>query len=75
MGNLSDRDYNILFMMGEGCSYTEMALELGVSFSRIKSLIYELRCKLEATNNEQAIAIAYHKGILIPRVKAKVNGS
>jgi DNA-binding NarL/FixJ family response regulator len=63
---LTSREEQLLFAFADGLTNREIAAELFLSVQTIKSHAKSLLMKLGARNRTHAVAIAYHRGILVP---------
>jgi DNA-binding NarL/FixJ family response regulator len=61
---LNQRQRQILLMMFEGCTYKQIALELNISVSTVRTHIHNLHKKLDATNVTQLCIQAWKNGWL-----------
>lgn len=61
---LTHREYEVLVLISRGCSYREIAAELGIGLETVKSQVSAVLLKLGARRGWQAVAFAYQKGIL-----------
>lgn len=66
---LSDREMQVLLLLADGMDQREIALELDLGYNTVASHALNIREKLNAKTTTHAIALAFHLGILIPRVK------
>lgn len=63
---LEGRDETVLLLMAEGCMNHEIADELELSIETVKEYVKRVIGKLCARNRTHAVALAYHRGLLIP---------
>lgn len=63
---LTDKEMEILRLTSAGWSNGDMAKEVGVSLSTIKSRLRSIFCKLNVENRTEAVAAAISLGIIIP---------
>jgi DNA-binding CsgD family transcriptional regulator len=63
---LTIREEQLLFAFADGLNNVEVAAELFLSVETVKSHSRGLLVKLGAKNRTHAVAIAYHRGILVP---------
>lgn len=61
---LSTRERQVLALLGDGRSGTEIAARLGVSDSSVKTYLTRIYGKLEVTNRSQALVAALGLGLL-----------
>ena len=64
--NLSPREFEVLVKIAEGHSYQEIADQLHVSLSTIKTHAANLFSKMDVQRRTQAVMVAQQKGILSP---------
>ena len=62
---LSPREMQVLLLFADGYRRHQMAEEIGLHDSTIKMHIARMVAKLDAKTPAHAVAIAYHKGILL----------
>ena len=67
---LSRRQNSILLMVAEGMTITNIAQELMISVPTVKKHYAALLLKLDARTLANAVAQAYHYGVLTPRIRA-----
>lgn len=63
---LTQREEAILLALADGLSTDEIAVELHLSSHTIKLYVKLLLLKMGARNRTHAVALAYHKGLLVP---------
>ncbi len=61
---LSDRERDVLALMGAGRSNPEIAAELFISLATVKSHVRHILSKLELRDRAQAIVLAHESGIV-----------
>ena len=66
MKKLSDRQYEILCLITEGKRVSQVAKELYLGQSTVRTHIKNLLVYLDANTQAQAVANAYKRGILKP---------
>ena len=64
--NLSPREYEVLVKIAQGHSYQEIADQLHVSLSTIKSHASNIFSKMDVQRRTQAVMVAQQKGLLTP---------
>lgn len=64
--NLSPREYEVLVLIAQGHSYQEIADQLHVSLSTIKSHTSNMFSKMDVQRRTQAVMMAQQKGLLPP---------
>jgi len=67
IGDLSEREVEVLRLMARGFSNTEIASELFVSGATVKTHVSHILTKLGVRDRVQAVVEAYESGIVIPR--------
>jgi len=67
IGDLSDREVQVLQLMARGMSNQEIAKELFVSSTTVKTHVSHILTKLGVRDRVQAVVEAYDSGIVIPR--------
>ena len=67
---LTPRQTEILWAIADGRSNADIAAELGLGLETIKSHSACILRKMRARNRAHAVALAYHRGILVvPTIK------
>lgn len=67
---LTRREEEILLGLADGLMVNEIAAELHIAAETAKGHAQSLRQKLGARNAAHAVALAYHRGLLTPKVAA-----
>ena len=67
MGDLSDRELEVLTLMARGMSNQEIAGQLYVSNTTVKTHVSHILTKLGVRDRVQAVVEAYDSGIVVPR--------
>ncbi|MGW1075059.1 response regulator [Streptomyces sp. NPDC002537] len=63
---LTDREREVLAMLGQGLANTQIAGQLGIEPGTVKAHIGRILAKLEATNRVQAAILAHEAGLTPP---------
>ncbi|MFE7527632.1 response regulator [Kitasatospora sp. NPDC057542] len=64
LGAITDREREILTLVGRGLSNTEIAEELVLSIATVKTYVTRLLAKLDARNRVQLVILAYESGLV-----------
>ncbi|WP_297083635.1 response regulator transcription factor [uncultured Demequina sp.] len=67
VGDLSEREVEVLQLMARGMSNQEIAQELWVSATTVKTHVSHILTKLGVRDRVQAVVEAYDSGIVLPR--------
>lgn len=67
VGNLSEREVEVLTLLARGMSNQEIATELFVSATTVKTHVSHILTKLGVRDRVQAVVEAYDSGIVLPR--------
>ncbi|WP_406356965.1 response regulator transcription factor [Streptomyces sp. NBC_01635] len=63
---LTPREHEVLTLMGRGLSNTELAQELTLSESTVKTHVARIFAKLHLRDRAQAVVLAYETGLVTP---------
>lgn len=63
---ITDREHDVLTLIGRGLSNTEIAADLTISLATVKTYVTRLLTKLDARDRVQLVIIAYDAGLVSP---------
>jgi DNA-binding NarL/FixJ family response regulator len=63
---ITDRERDVLTLIGRGLSNTEIAADLTITLATVKTYVTRLLTKLDARDRVQLVIIAYNKGLVTP---------
>jgi DNA-binding NarL/FixJ family response regulator len=66
LGFLTDREREVLTLIGRGLSNTEIATKLVIGAATMKTHVSRILAKLNARDRAQLVVIAYETGLVIP---------
>ncbi|WP_336319576.1 response regulator transcription factor [Streptomyces lavendofoliae] len=66
LGGITDREREVLTLVGRGLSNTEIAGELSISIATAKTYLTRLLAKLNARDRVQLVILAYEAGLVAP---------
>ncbi len=61
---LTQRERQVLVLAARGMSTEEMAAELAIGVTTIRTHVYRLRCKLQVKDRAQLVSFAYRSGLM-----------
>ena len=65
---LTPRERQVLLLIARGMSTDEVAAELAIGVTTVRTHVYRLRCKLDVKDRAQMVSVAYRSGLMSPRV-------
>lgn len=63
---LTPRELEVLLLIARGKSTDEVASELAIGVTTVRTHVYRLRCKLDVRDRAQMVSVAYRAGLMIP---------
>ena len=66
VGGITERERDVLTLIGRGLSNTEIAADLTLSIATVKTYVTRLLTKLDARDRVQLVIIAYNAGLVAP---------
>ncbi|MFI0357416.1 response regulator [Actinomadura sp. 9N407] len=66
LGGITDREREVLTLVGSGLSNTEIAERLSISVATSKTYLTRLLAKLDARDRVQLVILAYEAGLVAP---------
>ncbi|MCO6007914.1 response regulator transcription factor [Actinoallomurus purpureus] len=66
LDGITEREHEVLTLVGRGLSNTEIAAELIISVATVKTYVTRLLTKLDARDRVQLVIIAYETGLVAP---------
>jgi DNA-binding NarL/FixJ family response regulator len=66
INGITDREREVLTLIGRGLSNTEIAADLTISLATVKTYVTRLLTKLDARDRVQLVIIAYNTGLVTP---------
>lgn len=64
---LTDREVEVLQLVGDGATNREIALQLHISLYTVKNHVHSILKKLSAPNRHEAVRVAARRGLISPR--------
>ena len=71
LDELTDREREVLRLVGTGLTNTAIATRLTVTEGTVKTHLNRVMTKLRLTSRAQAVVMAYESGLVIPQIVAK----
>lgn len=62
---LTPRERQVLLMIAQGKSTEEVASELAIGVTTVRTHVYRLRCKLDVKDRAQMVSVAYRSGMMV----------
>jgi DNA-binding NarL/FixJ family response regulator len=69
LSNLTARETEVLVLVGNGLSNSEIADRLVLSEATVKTHVKRIMGKLELVSRAQAVVVAYESGLVVPGVR------
>lgn len=66
LATLTQREREVLTLMARGMSTEEMASELCIGVTTVRTHVHRLRCKLDARDRVQLVSFAFRAGLMRP---------
>jgi DNA-binding NarL/FixJ family response regulator len=66
ISGITEREREVLTLVGRGLSNTEIAADLTLSIATVKTYVTRLLTKLDARDRVQLVIIAYDAGLVAP---------
>ena len=71
----SARELELLTLMADGLTDTEIAEKLSISAKTMRSRLHALRMKMHARTRTHAVAIAFRRGLLTVERRGRIDAS
>jgi DNA-binding NarL/FixJ family response regulator len=66
LSGLTEREAQVLALVGHGLSNAEISAELNLSVATVKTHVGHLLAKTRARDSVQAVVLAYETGLVVP---------
>jgi DNA-binding NarL/FixJ family response regulator len=63
---LTPRERQVLLLIARGKTTDEVASELTIGVTTVRTHVYRLRCKLDVRDRAQLVSVAYRSGLMLP---------
>jgi DNA-binding NarL/FixJ family response regulator len=63
---LTPRERQVLLLIAHGKSTDEVASELAIGVTTVRTHVYRLRCKLDVRDRAQMVSVAFRSGLMVP---------
>jgi DNA-binding NarL/FixJ family response regulator len=63
-GDITARERQVLMLLAQGLSTEEVAEQLSIGVTTVRTHLYRLRCKLDVRDRVQLVSLAYRAGLI-----------